>query len=342
MIDRIAHSAWRPGARGPSPARRGPSPATLLAWACVSVTACSDAGATPDEGAPRDLPRHEIVFSRHADDARTDYDIWRMCSDGTQMASLVVAPGHQFQASVSPDGTRLAYAADSEGQRDVWIRPMGRGEPINLSDHPSQDSGPAWSPDGRGVAFFSDRDVDAGQELYFHALDTGALTRLTADAYYDSGADWGPDGSWIAFTRFYPAESEGGQGAGEVVSLDLATGTITDVTSMAGGYNGGVDVSPDGSQIAFHRTSDTGSELWVVDADGSNPRALTDTFVDEYDPEWSPDGEWLLFSAGTQSDGAGTFDLWLMRVDGSQRHVLNRGANTEAWQTWRTGEHFCR
>ncbi len=63
---------------------------------------------------------------------------------------------------------------------------------------------------------------------------------------------------------------------------------------------------------------------------------------DEYSPEWSPDGEWLAFTAGAENDSRGTFDIWLMRPDGSRRQVINKSPNTEAWQKWRPGEHYCR
>ncbi len=66
-----------------------------------------------------DLPRHEMIFSRHSDPARTDYDIWRMCGDGTQMASLVAEPGEQLQPSVAPDGCAFVYTSRVGGPRDI-------------------------------------------------------------------------------------------------------------------------------------------------------------------------------------------------------------------------------
>ncbi len=311
---------------------------TSIASVLALAAAMSASPAVPGEDAP-DLPRHQLIFARHADDARTDYDIWRMCGDGTQLASLVVEPGHQLQISVSPDGSEFLYTSKVNGARDVFRRSFGRGEAVNLTGHPAEDSQPAFSPDGKQVAFFSDRDAEK-PELYVLTLEFGTVRRLTHDTFHDSGASWSPDGSKIVFTRYFPP-SKDTEGAGEIVQLDLVTGKETQLTKL-GGYNGGVSHSPGGRLISFHRVAEGRSEIWFMEPDGSNPRAVTDTFIDEYDPEWSPDGNWIAFSAGIEHDGRGTFDLWLMRPDGSRRQVLNKTGNTEAWHEWRPGEHYCR
>jgi TolB protein len=287
-----------------------------------------------------DVPRHELIFAHHTDAARTDYDIWRMCGDGTQMASLVREPGQQLQIAVSPDGDELIYSSVTDGQRDLWRRRFDSKDAVNITSHPAEDSQPAWGPDGR-IAFFSDRDAE---ELELYILDTrdSSLRRMTENAFHDSGAAWAPDGSGIVFTRYFPPpEGEDHGGRGEVIHLDPTTGQEYQMTRL-GGYNGGLSCSPDGRFITFHRTFDGGSELWIMDADGSNPTPLTDTTIDEYSPEWSPDGEWIAFTAGVGNDSLGTFDIWIMRPDGSRRQVLNKTANTEGWQKWRPGDHYCR
>ena len=238
----------------------------------------------------------------------------------------------------------LRYATFDEkmdGAYDIWRRPVGRGEATNLTDNPAEDSQAAWSPDGKRIAFFSNRDAEK-LELYLLELESGAIRRLTENTFYDSGAAWSPDGRRIVFTRYSPAP-EGAEhgGAGEIIELDVASGEERQLTELEG-YNGGLAYSPDGATIAFHRVADGRSEIWFVGADGSDPRSLTDTFIDEYSPEWSPDGEWILFSAGVGSDGHGTFDLWLMRADGTDRRVVSKAANTEGWQKWLPAPHYCR
>ncbi len=310
-----------------------------LLW--VAGAACTPVSQDHDvEPELVDLPRHELVFARHSDASRRDYDIWRMCGDGTQMASLVVEPGNQVSVTVSPDGNAFAYSSGPRGERDIWRRSFDSADPENLTDHPAEDVQPEWGPDGR-IAFFSDRDSEL-LELYVLDPVDGAVQRLTENAFYDSGAAWTPDGSSILFTRYFPDTDDiDGPGHGEVIQLDLSTGEERRLTDL-GGYNGGVSYSPDGALVTFHRTAEGGSELWVMNADGSDPHALTDTPIDEYSPRWSPDGRWIAFAAGTGNDGMGTFDLWIMRPDGGHRQVLNKAPNTEMEHRWRPGDHFCR
>lgn len=302
--------------------------------------AASQASARTAAGPDLDLPRHELIFAHHSDAARTDYDIWRMCGDGTQMASLVTEPGQQLQIAVSPDGDEFIYSSVADGQRDLWRRRVDGKEAVNITSNPADDSQPAWAPDGR-IAFFSNRDAER-LELYILDPRSGTVRRMTTNTFHDSGAAWAPDGSSIVFTRYFPppdGKDEGGRG--EVIRLDLATGQERQLTSL-GGYNGGLSYSPDGRSMTFHRTADGGSELWIMEADGSHPRALTATPIDEYSPEWSPDGQWIAFTAGVGNDRLGTFDIWIMRPDGSRRQVLNKAPNTEGWQKWRPGSHYCR
>lgn len=79
-----------------------------------------------------------------------------------------------------------------------------------------------------------------------------------------------------------------------------------------------------------------------MNADGSNAKAITSTFIDEYSPAWSPDGNWIAYTAGTGNDSQGTFDLWLIRPDGSNARLVHAGVNTQMSPAWRTGEHYCR
>lgn len=281
-----------------------------------------------------DLPRYELLFARHADPGRSNYDLWRMCGDGTQLASLVTGADNQFQPGVSPDGDHFAYAAQHDGQWDIHLQGFRNGAARNLTEHPADDNQPAFSPDGKNLVFSSKRD-SAYMQLYLLEIETGQVRRLTSNPHWDSGAAFFPDNERVVFTRYIQTdEQHDREGGGELMVLNLVTGEEAELTAL-GGFNGDADVSPDGTTVGFHRVANGRAELWLIDSNGQNPRQLTDTLVDEYTPRWSPDCEWLAFTAGTGNDSLGTFDLWLMRPDGGARFLLNGAANTEAWHRWR-------
>ncbi len=288
-----------------------------------------------------DLPRHALVFAHHTDPARKNYDIWQIAPDGTQMASVVVLPNHQTQFTISPDGNELIYVDAVDGRNDLWRRGFHGKNPVNLTNSESNESSPSWSPDGTKILFSSDRD-NSKNEIYIMSLDSGETERLTNNQLYDSEGCWSPGGDKIIFTRFFPANDKlKSKGQGAIFQYDLKTKKEKRLTDL-GGYCGGLSYSPDGATIAFHRTSDATSEIWVMKNDGTDPQQVTDTFVDEYSPSWSPDGKWIAFTAGTGHDGLGTFDLWLMRPDGSERRLISAAANTQMSPQWRTGDHYLR
>ncbi|MBL8998504.1 MAG: PD40 domain-containing protein [Gemmatimonadales bacterium] len=314
----------------------------LAALACGLVTGLIPSAAPLGAQGAVELPAHELIFSRQASPDRTNYDVWRICGDGSQLASLLVMPGDQYQLAVAPDGRSFVYASAVDGQMDIFRKSFGRGEPQNLTNHSANDGSPFFSPDGTRMGFFSNRDGGKA-ELYVLTLSDSSLRRLTTDTLHDGEGSWSPDGRHIRFTRFFPGAPDNSRpAAGEIMELEVATGALRQLTALGNGYNGGLSHSPDGRRLAFHRSSATGAEIWTMNADGSEARAITRTKVDEYGPEWSPDGNWLAVTAGTGDLGGGRFDLWLLRPDGSERRLLAATENGESWHRWRTGEFTCR
>jgi Tol biopolymer transport system component len=89
--------------------------------------------------------------------------------------------------------------------------------------------------------------------------------------------------------------------------------------------------SPDGRTIAYtHVTGDGISDIWLIGADGTNARALTDDPAREMDPTWSPDGGWIGFVRGP----LGEPKITIIKADGSEEHTLTRGAAREGHPGW--------
>ncbi|NJB86825.1 Tol biopolymer transport system component [Lewinella marina] len=85
--------------------------------------------------------------------------------------------------------------------------------------------------------------------------------------------------------------------------------------------------SPDGTRVAFYGLADDRWDLYLMDADGSNLSNLTQDTTECYSLSWSPDGQWIAYTAGS----AGAYDLWLIHVASKQRLRLTDGpARSEA------------
>jgi len=130
------------------------------------------------------------------------------------------------QASWSPDGERIAFAALKEGNWDVYIIQKDGSGLIRLTDHPAQDWYPAWSPDGKKIAFVSSRE--GSHQLYLVNPDGSGLERLTQIPGGVEGPAFSPDGRLIAFTA-YTGEGKGFS-AREIHLLSLGTRRVWRIT----------------------------------------------------------------------------------------------------------------
>ncbi|MBD3335347.1 MAG: hypothetical protein GF355_07500 [Candidatus Eisenbacteria bacterium] len=100
----------------------------------------------------------------------------------------------------SPDGEKIAFSSDRSGNWDVWVRPAGGGEAVQLTDEPGWDGQPTWSPDGTQIAFTSDR----GGSIHVWIMSAAGEDPqpVTSGPYGDGDPAWSPDGDRICFERW--------------------------------------------------------------------------------------------------------------------------------------------
>ncbi|HEX5631583.1 MAG TPA: hypothetical protein VFX50_00070, partial [Gemmatimonadales bacterium] len=236
-------------------------------------------------------------------------NIWRvpMAPDGTPGGppqQVTTGAGDDLQVAVAPDGRHLAFTVLGVNS-DLWRLPVdsvsgrARGEPEPVVATTRVESRGAWSPDGRRIAFNSDRLGD--MNIWVRSLDDGSERQLTTGAGGDYQPEWSPDGSTIAFFS-----SRGGNS--DIWTVRVADGTLTQLTRPPGTQTNPF-FSPDGAQIAFHSDREGRLEVWVMKADGTDQRRLTSIGAGGHFMRWSRDGRAVLFRALTPTGGH------IMRVD---------------------------
>jgi Tol biopolymer transport system component len=140
-------------------------------------------------------------------------------------------------AAISPDGRRIAFVVqrldrESDHNRSqIWLVDTRRGAPRAFTSGEGSDTAPAWSPDGRHLAFLSRRDEDEGAQLYVIPVDGGEARRVTKLPHGAGAPAWAPDSSRIAFDARTgpaapPADSKNGcHGPTSHASASLAART---------------------------------------------------------------------------------------------------------------------
>ena len=176
-----------------------------------------------------------------------------------------------------------------------------------------RDTNPAISPDGKYVAFYSDRS--GNDDEYLLELETGRVRRLTDSPLDEYGPAWSPDSRFVYFYR-------GRQGRFEIFRVDIGEGSTAERVTALGGYVGNPDISPSGREMLVSWNQGiTGNdyEVFVVDLETSALTQLTDNDADEYTPTWSPDGSMIAFNSNRDGE---QFDVWVMEASGRNPRKL--------------------
>jgi TolB protein len=192
---------------------------------------------------------------------------------------LVLMGDFATGASYSPDGARFAFSAAVDDNTDVYVSQADASAGRRLTIERGIDISATWSPDGRQLCFVSDRS--GAPHLYLMNADGTGQRRLTFQGNYNQEPAWSPRGDLIAFS------GRDEKRAFDIYTIAVATGEVKRLTTGAG-TNEKPAWAPNGRSIAFSSTRSGRRQLWVVTADGSNPRRLTDEPLGASDPAWGP------------------------------------------------------
>lgn len=271
---------------------------------------------------------------------------------------------------LSPDGRRLVHEqtrADWQANRivtDLWLTDVASGSTRPLTRGARSATAARWSPDGRWIAFLSDRSAgpdSAGRQLQLMPADGGDAITLTSLPDGVDAFDWSPDGKRLAFIA-------AGERPAALKARDKALGNwrivrgdhvpaqlwLIDVAGLGAGPASApppraltpasgpsvtaLKFAPDGRRIAFaaqptpELTTEDKTEIFTIAVDGGAPVQITRGNGPNDNPLWSPDGRWIGFVTADGSPNSYFANQRLARVpaDGGAVQLLTRGFDEDA------------
>ena len=219
--------------------------------------------------------------------------------------------GVEALPALSPDAGSIAYRSGEDGMGDILVREIDGDTVLNLTGHMNADErDPAFSPDGRQIAFRS----TSGNGGIFVIDRNGARARRLTN--FGASPAWTPDGGSIVFATRSSMDPRSWSGVSEGWIVDVKTGHSSRLTRHDFRQPA---VSPDGRYIAYWSSSRPQRQprgrstpgIWTIGINGRIPRPVSRGFSMDWNPVWSPDGEFLYFL----SDRGGRVGIWRVSMD---------------------------
>ena len=213
--------------------------------------------------------------------------------------------GKEWFPSLDPDAKFFVYAKKEGDRNRLFLQPVGGEKALDLlPDSTAGDSQPALSPDGRQIAFRSERE---GGGIFLMGLMGEEMHRVTRAGFNPT---WSPDGKWILYaTDRVDNPLIRRSSPSQLIQVNPATG---EQRLVHPGDAVQPSWSPHGYRIAYWGLSRSGQRiLWTIPAGGGEPVQATDGRSVDWSPLWSPDGRYLYFA----SDRSGTTNLWRLPID---------------------------
>lgn len=218
-----------------------------------------------------------------------DWQLVWMDRNGRQIGTIADKLTNLQAARISPQGDRIALQIDT-GMNDIWVLDLARGVRTRLTFGPVSNAFPVWSPDGKWIAYTSDRNGHSNL-LRKPADGSGAEELLLTDDQVMLATDWTQDGKYLLYSRG-PAGSHW-----EIWALPLEgeRKPWLVVPRTANSFSVMGDVSPDGHWITYMSTESGNPQVYVVPFRGGQGKWQIST-TEGSQPKWSRDGKELYYA----------------------------------------------
>ena len=310
-----------------------------------SSPAATDAPATPDphfstpvpptSSAPGSVPSPSlsdqltghIVFTCQIFKVQAINQVCIMNADGSGWRQLTTDDSRQhWYASLSPDGKSVLYSAFREANvHEIYEMTLADGNVTRLTNRLGVLTAAEASPDGARITF--GRGLPGANHLQVWLMDRNGDHAENIPQLRGWDPTWSPDGKQILF-------ASDRDGATQLFTINLNGRGLHRVTDLPE-VRGRSDWSPDGASIVTYLGPAWNREVYIMNADGSNPRPLTPGGGNSQGPSFSPDGKWVVFTAyfDHYGDEHGC-EIYIIRVDGTDLRRLTNNDYCDYQPRW--------
>jgi tol-pal system beta propeller repeat protein TolB len=272
-------------------------------------------------------PGGHIVFTCQIFKVQAQNQICIMNADGTGFRRLTTDDGRQhYYPSLSPDGKSVIYAAfRQENVYELYELNLADGDVNQLTNKLGVLNAPEISPDGGRIVFM--RWTVASDKYSLWYMDRNGENPNNIPQIVGWDPTWSPDGKQVLF-------ASDRDGTNQLYIINLNGKGLHRITSLPS-IRGRSDWSPDGGSIVTYSGDPWKREVYIMDADGSNVRQLSPSGGSSQGPGFSPDGQWVTFTAYFDHPGDDHgCEIYIIRVDGSDLRRLTNNNYCDYQPRW--------
>jgi TolB protein len=249
-----------------------------------------------------------------------------MQADGSGVSRLTDTTAYE-PCYTEAGGGQLVFTSRPENRVSIYKRPLAGGSAVNLTGFDTDSWAPAFSRDGKRIAFVSSRD-NLDWEVYVMNADGTDVRRLTNDdPARNTTPAWSPDGEQIAFVT---VEGCGGPPCPTAIRVMSSDGTnLNRLIYFRGAIVSHPAWSPDGRLIAFSGNLNQNMDIFAVDVAADALHNLTNSPTDEDFPAWSLDGTGIAFTRYTDNT-----EIFIMTADGDRATQVTKDPASDWYPVW--------